>query len=125
MSGYEILDPSTVEPTAYQPEGNLFVDLAAELGCEEMKSRLWYLDPGDAISYHKQTEQEEFYFVVDGPGQMRIGDENFEVPEGGCVRVAPETPRQVRNDTDENRHVWLIVGAPPVDDDGRRISDGA
>ena len=100
----------------------LHVDLAAELGCKEMRPRVWFLSPGDEMSFHRQAEQEELYFVVRGPGRFRVGDEVMDVPEGTAIRVPPETPRQVLNDT-EGEHVWLVVGAPPVSDDGLRLTD--
>lgn len=118
MAEFSLIDPSTEEPVPSKVSGTLHVDLAAELGCEEMRPKIWYLDPGDAMSFHRQAEQEEFYYVVDGPGRLRIDDEIIDVPEGACVRIPPETPRQVLNDTDTGPHVWLIIGAPPALDDG-------
>lgn len=123
MADYSMLDPSTVEPVPSPGSGTNYVDLASELDCEEMRPKIWYLDPGDAMSFHRQTDQEEFYFVVDGPGRLRIEDDYHDVPEGGCVRIPPETPRQVLNDKDSGPHVWLIIGAPPTTDDGRPAYD--
>jgi mannose-6-phosphate isomerase-like protein (cupin superfamily) len=111
-----------VDPEPSAASGTMHVDLVAELGCTEMRPKVWYLSPGDAMSYHRQTEQEEFYYVLQGPGRMKIDDELMDVPEGTAVRVPPETPRQVLNDT-EGEHVWLIVGAPPVEGDGRPPTD--
>ncbi len=50
------------------------------------------------MSYHRQTDQEEFYYVLEGPGRMKI--------EG-----------------DADDHAWLIVGAPPAPDDGRSAAE--
>lgn len=72
------------------------------------------------MSYHRQHEQEELYYVLKGPARIRIRDERMDVPEGTAIRIAPETPRQVFNDTDQE-HRWLIVGAPPTEDDSRGI----
>ena len=109
--------PSTVS-------GTLHVDLVSELGCEEMRPKVWFLSPGDEMSFHRQTDQEEFYYVLDGPGRMKIGADGDirDVPEGTALRVPPETPRQILNDTDDE-HVWLVVGAPPSEDDGRPAFD--
>jgi len=106
------------EPSAVS--GTPHVNLAAELGCEEMRPKVWFLAPGDGMSFHRQTDQEEFYYVLRGPGRIRIGAEGTarDVPEGTAIRIPPETPRQVLNDTDRD-HVWLVVGAPPTADDGR------
>jgi mannose-6-phosphate isomerase-like protein (cupin superfamily) len=54
---------------------------------------------------------EEFYFVVEGVGRMRIGEQTLTVPKHGGVLVGPAQLRQVFNDT-ETEALWLIIGAP-------------
>jgi quercetin dioxygenase-like cupin family protein len=121
---YSMVQVEDVEPEPSAASGTDHVDLVSELGCTEMRPKVWYLSPGDAMSHHRQTEQEEFYYVLQGPGRLRIDDdEPMDVPEGAAVRIPPETPRQVLNDT-EGEHAWLIIGAPPVEDDGRPAYDG-
>jgi mannose-6-phosphate isomerase-like protein (cupin superfamily) len=60
---------------------------------------------------HKHIQQEEFYFVLEGTGRLRVGDETLTVPKYGGVLVGPDQLRQVFNDTDAEV-LWLIVGAP-------------
>ncbi|MFC6905045.1 cupin domain-containing protein [Halalkalicoccus tibetensis] len=115
--GYSVIDVTEAERTPSASSGTDTVDLAAELGCTEMRPRVWDLAPGDAMSYHRQREQEEFYYVLEGPARIRIGEERLDVPEGTALRIPPETPRQVFNDTDGD-HQWLIIGAPPAENDG-------
>ena len=52
-----------------------------------------------------------FYFVLEGTGRIRIGEQTLTVPRYGGVWVGPEQLRQVFNDTDTDV-LWLIVGAP-------------
>lgn len=87
-----------------------------------MRPRVWDLAPGDAMSFHRQREQEEFYYVLSGPARIRIGDETHEIPEQTAMRIPPETPRQIINDTDHD-HRWLVVGAPPTENDGEVIEE--
>ena len=54
---------------------------------------------------------EEFYFVLEGTGRLRVGDQTLTVPKYGGVLVGPGELRQVFNDTDVEV-LWLIVGAP-------------
>lgn len=93
------------------------INLIDALGCSKLHPRVWPLSPGDEMSYHRHTEQEEFYYVIDGPGQIRIDDEEYRVPSGGAVRIAPEVPRQLFNRSDRE-HVWLVVAAPARTGDG-------
>lgn len=96
-------------------------DLTAELGLTEMRARVWHLEPGhDRKPLHRHAEQEELYVLLEGPGRLRIGEETLSVEAGTALRLPPETPRRVFNDTDEPA-VWLVVGAPPVAHDGRPL----
>ena len=122
---YSMVQVSDVEQKPSKSSGTDHVDLVEQLGCTEMRPKVWYLSPGDAMSHHRQTEQEELYYVLQGPGRMRIAGELMDVPEGTAVRIPPETDRQVLNDADEGEHVWFIVGAPPAADDGRPASEDA
>jgi len=78
---------------------------------ENLGARLWRLPPCSANTLHKHVRAEEFYFVLEGAGRMRIGQETLTVPKYGGVLVGPGQLRQVFNDTD-SEVLWLIVGAP-------------
>jgi mannose-6-phosphate isomerase-like protein (cupin superfamily) len=119
---YSMVRVEDVEAEPSEISGTDHVGLVEELGCTEMRPKVWYLSSGDALSHHRQTEQEEFYYVLSGPGRIRIDGELMDVEEGTAIRIPPETPRQVLNDT-EGEHVWLIIGAPNVEGDGRPASD--
>src|SRR5215471_7076144 len=78
---------------------------------EILGARLWRFPPKSANTLHRHPKMEEFYFVIEGVGRMRIGEKTITVPKHGGVLVGPELLRQVFNDTD-NEVLWLIVGAP-------------
>ena len=86
-------------------------DFLERTGSENMGARLWRLPPKSANTLHKHIRAEEFYFVLEGTGRMRVGDETLTVPKYGGVLVGPDQLRQVFNDTD-TEVLWLIVGAP-------------
>jgi len=74
-------------------------------------ARLWRLPPKSANTLHRHIRSEEFYFVLEGVGRIRVGDKTLTVPKYGGVLVAPEELRQVFNDT-ETEVLLLIVCAP-------------
>jgi mannose-6-phosphate isomerase-like protein (cupin superfamily) len=78
---------------------------------EILSARLWRFPPKSANTLHRHPRMEEFYFVVEGVGRMRIADQTIAVPKYGGVLVGPTLLRQVFNDT-EAEALWLIVGAP-------------
>ena len=86
-------------------------DYLERTGSENLSARLWRLPPKSASTLHKHIRAEEFYFVLEGTGRMRVGDETLTVPKYGGVLVGPDQLRQVFNDTDAEV-LWLIVGAP-------------
>jgi len=86
-------------------------DFLERTGTENLSARLWRLPPGSASTLHKHVRQEEFYFVLEGVGRMRVGGETLTVPKHGGVLVGPKPLRQVFNDTDAET-LWLIIGAP-------------
>ena len=115
---YEMIDVEASELELSEKSGTRNIDLGEALGCEKMRPRMWFVEPGhDRKRYHSHEEQEEFYYVLSGPGRMRIAGETHTIPEGTAVRISPETPRKTFNDTDRE-HVWLVVGAPAVEDPG-------
>ncbi|MFP4625411.1 MAG: hypothetical protein ACLFNI_02320 [Natronomonas sp.] len=62
---------------------------------------------------HTQDGQEEV-FVAQTGGQISSESDVHDVPEGGFVRVHPETVRNLWNETEDTTHIWLTFGAPPV-----------
>jgi len=86
-------------------------DYLERTGSENMGARLWRLPPKSANTLHKHIRAEEFYFVLEGTGRLRVGDETLTVPRYGGVLVGPDQLRQVFNDTDAEV-LRLIIGAP-------------
>jgi mannose-6-phosphate isomerase-like protein (cupin superfamily) len=86
-------------------------DYLERTGSENLGARLWRLPPKSANTLHKHIRAEEFYFVLEGVGRLRVGGETLTVPRYGGVLVGPDELRQVFNDTDEEV-LWLIIGAP-------------
>lgn len=86
-------------------------DFLERTGSKNMGARLWRMPPKSANTLHKHIRSEEFYFVLEGTGRLRVGDESLTVPKHGGVLVGPNEMRQVFNDSDEEV-LWLIIGAP-------------
>jgi mannose-6-phosphate isomerase-like protein (cupin superfamily) len=108
---YRLIRP---EDLAWRPSNKMKIpnaDFLERTGSGNLSARLWRLPPWSANTLHKHIRQEEFYFVLEGVGRIRIGDETLSVPRHGGVLVGPEQLRQVFNDT-ESEVLWLIVGAP-------------
>jgi mannose-6-phosphate isomerase-like protein (cupin superfamily) len=68
------------------------------------------LDPqGGQVPWHNQ-EQEEVYFVVDGTGEMCLGDERRTVEGGQAVSIPPGVFHQLTNIGDAPLHMIYCYG---------------
>lgn len=85
------------------------------LDSETMVPNLWQYEAGDTGSWHRQTEQEELYYVIDGAVTIAIGeDDEAALEQGDAAVLSPEEWRQVRPETDLR---MLVVGAPRAQND--------
>ena len=111
IQGYFLITPDDLH---WRPSNLMKIpnaDLLELTKSENLGARLWRFPPKSANTLHKHIRAEEFYFVLEGVGRMRVGDETLTVPKYGGVLVGPDQLRQVFNDTDAEV-LWLIVGAP-------------
>ena len=114
IEGYCLIKP---EDLAWRPSNMMKIpnaDFLERTGSQILGARLWRLPPKSANTLHKHIKAEEFYFVIEGTGRIRVGEETLTVPEYGGVLVGPQQLRQVFNDTD-SEVLWLIVGAPELE----------
>ena len=122
IDGYFVIKPDDLD---WRPSNLMKIpnaDFLERTGSEILGARLWRLLPKSANTLHKHPKAEEFYFVVEGTGRIRVGDETLTVPKHGGVLVSPKALRQVFNDTDEEV-LWLIVGAPDKEFEGGEPRD--
>lgn len=111
FQGYTVIRP---EDLHWRPSNRMRIpnaDYLERTGSGNLGARLWRLPPRSANTLHKHVVSEEFYFVLEGTGRMRVGDQTLTVPRYGGVLVGPDELRQVFNDTD-SEVLWLIVGGP-------------
>lgn len=109
--GYQVIQPSDL---CWRPSNLMKIpnaDFLERTGSENMGARLWRMPPRSANTLHKHIRAEEFYFVLEGTGRMRVGDVTLTIEKYGGVFVKPDQLRQVFNDSDEEV-LWLIIGAP-------------
>jgi mannose-6-phosphate isomerase-like protein (cupin superfamily) len=122
IDGYYLINPDDL---AWRPSNLMRIpnaDFLERSGSEILGARLWRLPPRSANTLHKHVRAEEFYFVVEGTGRIRVGEETLTVPQHGGVLVGPKLLRQVFNDTD-SEVLWLIVGAPEAEFEPHEVSD--
>ena len=111
IDGYFLIKPEDLSWKPANPMKIPYADFLERTKSEILGARLWRFPPKSANTLHKHVKAEEFYFVVEGVGRIRVGEETLTVPKHGGVLVGPQVMRQVFNDTDAEV-LWLMIGAP-------------
>ncbi len=111
IQGYHLIKPENLNWQSSRLMQIPNADFLEQTGSENLSARLWRYPPKTAGTLHKHIRQEEFYFVLEGTGRIRVGEETLTIPRHGGLLVGPDQLRQVFNDTDAEV-LWLIVGAP-------------
>lgn len=78
-----------------------------------------YVDPGKA-TYRHYLRQSEVYYIIEGIGNMHVGEESREVHSGDTVYVPPEKEQWIEN-IGQNVLVFIALVSPPwrLEDDIR------
>ena len=114
IDGYHVIPPTEL---TWRPSNLMRIpnaDYLERTGSQLLGARLWRLPPKSANTLHRHVRAEEFFFVLEGTGRIRIGEETLTVPRYGGVLVGPRLLRQIFNDTDADA-LWLIVGSPEAE----------
>ncbi len=90
-------------------------DITRRAALTQSRARLWRYPPGAWGRPHAEKVQEEVFVVLRGTLTMLLGDppEQVELPPESVVAVEPGTLIQLRNEGDEEVHVF-VYGVPPV-----------
>jgi quercetin dioxygenase-like cupin family protein len=92
-------------------EGPGFRKVRKQLGVTAFGVNAIVLPPSHATGSHYHDEQEELYFVHSGRVEFEFGDGSTQqLGPGGLAWVDAPTPRKVRNLSDSEDAVYLVVG---------------
>src|SRR2546423_11079673 len=111
IQGYHVIRP---EDLSWRPSNLMKIpntDYLERTGSENLGARLWRLPPKSANTLHKHIRSEEFYFVLEGTGRMRIAGETITVPKYGGGLEGPDPLRQGFTETRLSA-VFVFIGAP-------------
>ena len=74
------------------------------------------LPAGGATTPHRHPRTEEIYYVLEGHGSMRVGDETRAVGPGDAIAIPPGALHQIRN-TGSVVLKFLCCCAPAYEDE--------
>ena len=70
------------------------------------------LEPGQTQAAHDHADQDKFYYVIEGVGRFRVGDEYDTAGEGQVVWAPAGVIHGVANESDTR--LTLLVGIAPA-----------
>ncbi|MDX6601069.1 MAG: hypothetical protein QOF13_271 [Solirubrobacterales bacterium] len=92
-------------------EGPGFRKIRKGLGVTAFGVNAIVLPPSYATGSHYHDEQEELYFLHSGRVAIEFGDgTSHELEPGGLARVAASTIRKLRNLSDSEEAIYVVVG---------------
>jgi quercetin dioxygenase-like cupin family protein len=92
-------------------DGPGFRKIRKELGVTAFGVNAIVLPPSYATGSHYHDEQEELYFLHSGRVEIEFGDGSTQqLGPGGLAWVDAPTPRKVRNLSDSEDAVYVVVG---------------
>ena len=92
-------------------EGPGFRKIRKELGVTAFGVNAIVLPPSYETGAHYHDEQEELYFLHSGRVEIEFGDGSTQqLGPGGLAWVDAPTPRRVRNLSDSEEAVYVVVG---------------
>ena len=127
-SKLELGEFSNLTENVFQPspdfklEGKKFVK--NELGLTSSEISFNTMQANTAIPFlHKHKENEEIYIAIKGKGQLILNDNYVDMEEGTIVRVATDTERAIRNNSDA-LFSFIVIQAKENSLEGSTVSDG-
>jgi uncharacterized cupin superfamily protein len=115
VSDYTILRAADAPDYTGDAPGAFF-GYGRALGAEQLAVNIRVLAPhaahvapgGDPTRGHSHRTIEEIYLVLDGEVAVKLGDDVANLRARDAVRIAPATPRAVRNDSDAEATFLLV-----------------
>jgi mannose-6-phosphate isomerase-like protein (cupin superfamily) len=104
-------------------EGKVFLKQILNLSSAEIS--LNTLPPNTSVPfYHKHHLNEEIYIFVKGKGEFQVDDTVFAIGEGTTVRIDPEGERCLRNTSNTEALVWIVIQSRAGSYSDHTIQDG-
>ena len=72
------------------------------------------LEPGQEQRIHEHEDQDKFYFVLEGEGSFKIGNEQVTAGFGKTVWAAAGVPHGVKNRGDQRLVILMGIAPAPI-----------
>lgn len=108
--------PGTMPESAQKKYGGTKMGFAGRLiGATQLGYNVTVIPPGKgkaAFQFHNHRVNEEAFFILEGEGEVRIGEETYPVRKGDFIAHpagGPETAHQLRNTSETAELKYLAI----------------
>ena len=118
FQGYQLITPDDLH---WRPSNLMSIpnaDYLERTGSENIGARLWRLPPMSANTLHKHIRAEEFYFVLEGTGRLRVATSIDRAAYGGvlvasehCARCSTTPTPRCSGSSSAHRRNWSFCKA--------------
>ncbi len=88
------------------------VGIAKMVESDKLSVHIAVVKPGTTLKKHYHKHRDEVYIIVDGEGEVYLGDKVVKVSRGDIVIIPRETIHGIRNTADREL-VFMFISAPP------------
>ena len=82
------------------------------------------MPPSSTSGIHAHLEADEFFYVLDGIGNIRLGQDQHEISAGDMIFVPVGTDHRITSSQNNPLHVIFIVDRPGLDEQFRLEFEG-
>jgi mannose-6-phosphate isomerase-like protein (cupin superfamily) len=82
------------------------------------------MPPSSTSGIHVHYEADEFFYVLEGSGRIRLGTDEYEIGPGDTVFVPVGTDHKITSGDEKPLHVIFIVDRPGLDEQFRAEFQG-
>ena len=81
------------------------------------------VEPGRVTELHRHQRSQEIYYILEGEGEVRIGNEEFRVKRHDAILIPSGTPHCVKNNGRSELRM-LCVCSPPYSHEDTLLEPG-
>jgi len=97
----------------FRPDGMGKADLVRG---EHLFAGLNAFEPGQEHKPHAHCERDKIYFVIEGQGELEVGEETTRVTAGDMALAPAGVVHALRNPGPERLVAMIVMGPPPAQD---------
>lgn len=121
-TGGYVLGPEEGEDTV--GDGSSLIKASPRTGTQGAVFVVDRMPPSSTSGIHRHLEADEFFYVLQGTGRIRLGSQEHEIGPGDTIFVPVGTNHRITSSESDPLHVIFVVDRPGLDKQFRAEFEG-